>query len=49
MNVNSRRFKAVDILLLLGAVLPLLGAILLKILTAPRIRGHQHHGCTDLL
>ena len=39
MNVNSRRFKAVDILLLLGAVLPLLGAILLKILTTPASEG----------
>ena len=34
MNVNSRRFKAVDILLLLGTILPLVGAIVVKVLTA---------------
>ena len=39
MNVNSRRFKAVDILLLLGATLPLLGAIVLKVLTTPASEG----------
>lgn len=39
MNVKSRRFKAVDILLLAGAILPLLGAILLKVLTAPASDG----------
>ena len=31
MNVKSRRFKAVDILLLTGAILPLLAAIVLPI------------------
>ena len=39
MNVNSRRFKAVDILLLLGMILPLLGAIVLKVLTTPASEG----------
>ena len=39
MNVKSRRFKAVDILLLAGAILPLLGAIVLKVLTAPASEG----------
>ena len=34
MNVKSRRFKAVDILLLLGTILPLVGAIVVKVLTA---------------
>lgn len=39
MNTNSRRFKAVDILLLLGAILPLTAAIMLKILTTPASEG----------
>ena len=39
MNVNSRRFKAVDILLLTGAILPLAAAILLKVLTTPASEG----------
>ena len=39
MNVNSRRFKAVDILLLTGAILPLAAAILLKVLTTPLSEG----------
>ena len=39
MNVKSRRFKAVDILLLAGAILPLLGAIALKVLTTPLSEG----------
>ena len=39
MNVNSRRFKAVDILLLAGMILPLLGAIVLKVLTTPASEG----------
>lgn len=39
MNVNSRRFKAVDILLLAGMILPLLGAIVLKVLTTPLSEG----------
>lgn len=39
MNVKSRRFKAVDILLLAGAILPLLGAIVLKVLTTPPSEG----------
>ena len=30
MNTNSRRFKAVDILLLLGAILPLVACMVLK-------------------
>ena len=34
MNTKNRRFKAVDILLLLGAILPLVGAIVVKVLTA---------------
>ena len=34
MNVKSRRFKAVDMLLLLGTILPLVGAIVVKVLTA---------------
>ena len=33
MNTKSRRFKAVDILLLAGAILPFLAAIALKVLT----------------
>ncbi len=39
MNVKSRRFKAVDMLLLLGTILPLLGAIVLKVLTTPESDG----------
>ena len=39
MNVKSRRFKAVDILLLLGAILPLVAVMVLKILTAPPSEG----------
>lgn len=39
MNVNSRRFKAVDILLLAGAILPLVGAMVLKVLTTPVSEG----------
>ena len=39
MNTNSRRFKAVDILLLLGAILPLTAAIVRKILTTPASEG----------
>ena len=39
MNTKSRRFKAVDILLLLGTILPLLGAIVLKVLTTPASEG----------
>ena len=39
MNTKSRRFKAVDILLLTGAILPLLAAIVLKILTTPASEG----------
>ena len=39
MNVKSRRFKAVDMLLLAGAILPLLAAIVLKVLTTPASDG----------
>ena len=39
MNTKSRRFKAVDILLLTGAILPLLAAIVLKVLTTPASEG----------
>lgn len=39
MNIKSRRFQAVDILLLLGAILPLLGAMVLKVLTTPASEG----------
>ncbi len=39
MNTNSRRFKAVDILLLCGAILPLLAVMVLKILTTPPSEG----------
>lgn len=39
MNVKSRRFKAVDILLLIGAILPMAGAMVLKILTTPPSEG----------
>ena len=44
MNVNSRRFKAVDILLILGMILPLLAVIVLKILTAPPTDGIEITG-----
>ena len=39
MNVKSRRFKAVDILLLAGAILPLVAVMVLKILTNPPSEG----------
>ena len=39
MNTKSRRFKAVDALLLTGAILPLLAAIVLKVLTTPASEG----------
>ena len=39
MDVKSRRFQAVDILLISGAILPLLGAIVLKILFSPPSEG----------
>jgi len=39
MNAKSRRFKAVDILLLAGAILPLTAAIVLKVLTTPYSEG----------
>ena len=39
MNTKSRRFKAVDMLLLAGALLPILGAITLKVLTTPPSEG----------
>lgn len=39
MNTKSRRFKAVDKLLLIGAILPILGAIVLKVLTTPASEG----------
>ena len=39
MNTNSRRFKAVDILLLAGAILPLAAAMALKVLTTPPSEG----------
>lgn len=39
MNVKSRRFKAVDILLLTGAILPIAAAIVLKVLTTPASDG----------
>ena len=39
MNTNSRRFKAVDILLVAGMILPLLAAIVLKVLTTPASEG----------
>ena len=39
MNTNSRRFKAVDILLLAGAILPLATAMALKVLTTPPSEG----------
>ena len=44
MNVNSRRFKAVDILLLTGAILPFVAVIVLKILTAPPTEGIEIAG-----
>ncbi len=39
MNVKSRRFKVVDILLLAGAILPLMAVMVLKILTNPPTEG----------
>jgi len=39
LDVKSRRFQAVDILLISGAILPLLGAIVLKILFSPPTEG----------
>ncbi len=39
MNQKSLRFKIVDILLLVGAALPMLGAMVLKILTTPVSEG----------
>lgn len=39
MKTNSRRFKTVDILLLCGAILPLLAVMTLKILTTPPNEG----------
>lgn len=39
MNIKSRRFKAVDILLIALTVLPIAAAILLKVLTAPATEG----------
>ena len=39
MNTNSRRFKVVDILLLCGAILPLVAAMALKVLTTPVSEG----------
>lgn len=39
MNTHSRRFKAVDALLLTGAILPLIVGMVLKILTTPPTEG----------
>ncbi len=44
MNIKSRRFVVVDILLLLGAVLPLAACMVLKILTAPPTEGIEITG-----
>lgn len=44
MNVKSRRFKAVDILLLAGIILPLVAVMVLKILTAPATDGIEITG-----
>ncbi len=44
MNVKSRRFKAVDMLLLAGAILPLLAVMVLRILTAPPTEGIEITG-----
>ena len=44
MNVQSRRFKAVDILLLTGAILPFVAVIVLKVLTAPPTKGIEISG-----
>ena len=44
MNTKSRRFKAVDTLLLAGAILPLVAAMVLKILTNPPSEGIQITG-----
>ncbi len=39
MHIKSRRFRAVDILLLAGILLPLVAVMVLKILTAPATEG----------
>ena len=44
MTVKSRWFKAVDILLLAGAILPLLAVMVLRILTAPPTEGIEITG-----
>ena len=44
MNVKSRRFQVVDALLLTGAILPLLAAIVLKVLTTPLSEGIEITG-----
>lgn len=44
MNTKSRRFKAVDILLLAGAILPLLAVMTLKVLTQPPADGIEITG-----
>lgn len=44
MSTKDRRFLAVDILLLLGALLPLAGCIVLRILTAPPTEGIEITG-----
>lgn len=44
MNTNSRRFKAVDILLLAGAILPLVAAIVLKVLFSTPTEGIEIGG-----
>ena len=44
MNVKNRRFLVVDILLLLGALLPLAAIMVLKILTAPPTEGIEITG-----
>lgn len=44
MNVKSRRFRAVDILLLSGAILPFLAAILLKVLFSTPAEGIEIGG-----
>ena len=44
MNTKSRRFKAVDILLLAGAILPLVAVMALKVLTQPPSEGIEITG-----
>jgi len=44
MNTKSRRFKAVDILLLAGAILPLVAVMALKVLTQPPSDGIEITG-----